>query len=242
MNQKDQHVTLIKRKRKGFIVIGGLANSISIQESRSKRRRMSQLTIDSQTDEAVADMYHKWRQKLKGEGSSDAHNKYYSSSDAASDATLYSSSLDKFEESANETDDADESNMDLPDDNPHGDDDEIFLNANAHHISSLPAKKIPYPITTPQQSSLQAKAKKVMQKAKKNMRKINFKKAVAHKLREYDQKLEALTNFNVSEAFEKLVQAKILTEIKKLLPTHIPNAIANYVKPRLNISVLCHTA
>ncbi|GJZ14728.1 hypothetical protein Tco_0550405 [Tanacetum coccineum] len=83
-----------------------------------------------------------------------------------------------------------------------------------------------------------AKAKKLMQKAKKNMRKINFKKAVTQKFREYDQKLEALTNFNVYEASEKAVQAKVLTEIKKLLPTHIPNAITNYVKPRLNTSML----
>ncbi|GJU87286.1 hypothetical protein Tco_1294832, partial [Tanacetum coccineum] len=36
----------------------------------------------------------------------------------------------------------------------------------------------------------------------------------------------------------KAIQAKVLTEIKKLLPTHIPNATANYVKPRLNTSVL----
>ncbi|GJZ75496.1 hypothetical protein Tco_0639961 [Tanacetum coccineum] len=77
-----------------------------------------------------------------------------------------------------------------------------------------------------------------MQKAKKNMRKINFKKAVVQKFREYDKKLEALTNFNVSEASKKAVQAKVLTKIKKLLPTHIPNAIINYVKPHLNTSVL----
>ncbi|GKB64110.1 copia protein [Tanacetum coccineum] len=77
-----------------------------------------------------------------------------------------------------------------------------------------------------------------MQKAKKNMRKINFKKAVIQKFREYNQKLDALTNFNDSKAFKKAIQAKVLTEIKKLLPTHIPNAIENYVKPRLNTSVL----
>ncbi|GKE62506.1 hypothetical protein Tco_1512873 [Tanacetum coccineum] len=47
-------------------VVGKLANSISIQEPRSQRRRRSQLTIDSQTDEAVADMYNEWAQKLKG--------------------------------------------------------------------------------------------------------------------------------------------------------------------------------
>ncbi|GJS73042.1 hypothetical protein Tco_0705883 [Tanacetum coccineum] len=77
-----------------------------------------------------------------------------------------------------------------------------------------------------------------MQKANKNMRKFNFKKAVTHKFKEYDQKLEALTNFNVFEAFEKVVHAKVLTEIKNLLPTHIPNAITNYVKPHLNTFVL----
>ncbi|GKC39240.1 hypothetical protein Tco_1051624 [Tanacetum coccineum] len=77
-----------------------------------------------------------------------------------------------------------------------------------------------------------------MQKAKKNMRKINFKKAVIKKFKEYNQKLDALTNFNDSKAFKKAIQAKVLTEIKKLLPTHIPNAIANYVKPCLNTSVL----
>nr|GEY86958.1 hypothetical protein [Tanacetum cinerariifolium] len=85
---------------------------------------------------------------------------------------------------------------------------EMFLDENAHHISSPPAKKIPYHTTTPQPSSLQAKAKKLMQKEKKNTRKIDFKKAVAQEFREYNQKLEA---FNVSEAFEKVVQAKVLT-------------------------------
>ncbi|GKA34957.1 hypothetical protein Tco_0721386, partial [Tanacetum coccineum] len=65
---------------------------------------------------------------------------------------------------------------------------EMFPEENSHHITSLPAKKIPYPITTPQPSSLQAKAKKLMQKAKKNMRKINFKKAFIQKFIKYDQK------------------------------------------------------
>nr|GEX12073.1 hypothetical protein [Tanacetum cinerariifolium] len=53
---------------------------------------------------------------------------------------------------------------------------EMFLDENAHHIRSLPAKKIPYPTTYPQPSLLHAKAKKLMQKAKKNIRKFNFKK------------------------------------------------------------------
>nr|GEY91109.1 hypothetical protein [Tanacetum cinerariifolium] len=83
---------------------------------------------------------------------------------------------------------------------------EMFPDKNSHHIPSLPAKKNPYHITTSQPNSLQGKSKKLMQKAKKNMRKFNFKKAVAKKFREYDQKLEALTNFNVSKAIEKAVQ------------------------------------
>ncbi|GJW83974.1 hypothetical protein Tco_0157119 [Tanacetum coccineum] len=64
---------------------------------------------------------------------------------------------------------------------------EMFPYENAHHIPSIPAKKISYHTTTPQPSSLQAKAKKLMQKAKNNMRKFNFKKAVAQKFKEYDQ-------------------------------------------------------
>ncbi|GKA38126.1 hypothetical protein Tco_0724691, partial [Tanacetum coccineum] len=50
-----------------------------------------------------------------------AHNKLYDSLD--SDAKFYSSSSNKPEESANETDDAEKSNMDFSDDNPDEDDD-----------------------------------------------------------------------------------------------------------------------
>ncbi|GJU85727.1 hypothetical protein Tco_1293273 [Tanacetum coccineum] len=171
-----------------------------------------------------------------------------------SDATLYSSSSDKTEESTNEIDDANESNMDLSDDNPDGDNDaisssldfiqtlldetpaneltdimshpmyndaqttsvEMFSDENAHHLSSPSANKMSYLKTNPPPNSLQTKAKKLMQNEKKNIRKINFKKAVAQKFRVYDQKLEALTNFNVFEVFEKAVQAKVLTESKSL--------------------------
>ncbi|GJX04198.1 hypothetical protein Tco_0190114 [Tanacetum coccineum] len=56
-----------------------------------------------------ASRHESLRQKKQpiAEGSSAAHNKYYSSLDSASDATLYSLSSDKSEESANETDNAD---------------------------------------------------------------------------------------------------------------------------------------
>nr|GEW64017.1 hypothetical protein [Tanacetum cinerariifolium] len=59
-----------------------------------------------QTSEAVANMYNEWGQKLK---------------DTDSDATLYSSSSYKIEKSANETDDSDESDIDLFDDNLYKD-------------------------------------------------------------------------------------------------------------------------
>ncbi|GJX86031.1 hypothetical protein Tco_0336805 [Tanacetum coccineum] len=189
--RKTRSLTIVEEA-----VVGELANSIIIQEPRSQRRRRSQLTIDSQTDEAVADMYNEWGQKLKGpavedpavqslldlqkgskasklkslrkkkqpvagEGSSAAHNKYYSPSDSVSDVTLYSFSSDNSKESTNENDDAYESNMDLFDDNPHRDNDdasasevplgthvdvlatttlmqEMFSEENAHHILSLP--------------------------------------------------------------------------------------------------------
>ncbi|GKC19501.1 hypothetical protein Tco_1021651, partial [Tanacetum coccineum] len=139
-------------------VVGELANSISIQEPHTQRRRRSQLIINSQIDDTVVYTYAKWGQKLKGtvvkdpavqslldlrkrskasslkslkkkkqvvvgEGSSNAHNKHYVDSDTDIDAILYSSCPDTSEESANETDDADDSDMDLSDDNLQGDDD-----------------------------------------------------------------------------------------------------------------------
>ncbi|GJU01134.1 hypothetical protein Tco_1111472 [Tanacetum coccineum] len=79
----------------------------------------------------------------------------------------------------------------------------MFLDEVAHHISSPPANTKYLPIKDPQPSLLQAKEKKLMQKAKKNMRKINFKWAVTHKFKKYDQKLEALTSINVSKAIKK---------------------------------------
>ncbi|GKB56002.1 hypothetical protein Tco_0912188 [Tanacetum coccineum] len=46
------------------------------------------------------------------------------------------------------------------------------------------------------------------------------------------------TEMMMLQAFEKVVQARVLTELKKLLPTHIPKAVANYVRPRLNTFML----
>ncbi|GJU45984.1 hypothetical protein Tco_1203250 [Tanacetum coccineum] len=99
-----------------------------------------------------------------------------------------------------ETDDSDSSKMDLSEDEPRVDDDatgigvfndahttsvvanldgnpeEMFPDEVAHHISPPPANTTYLPIKDPQPSSLQAKAKKLMQKEKNNMRNINFKR------------------------------------------------------------------
>ncbi|GJX15551.1 hypothetical protein Tco_0216383 [Tanacetum coccineum] len=77
-----------------------------------------------------------------------------------------------------------------------------------------------------------------MQKAKKNISKINFKRAVTQKFKEYDQKLDELTSIYVSEAINKVIYAKVLIKMKKLIHTHVPKVLANYVKPCLNNFVL----
>nr|GEW13586.1 hypothetical protein [Tanacetum cinerariifolium] len=81
-------------------------------------------------------------------------------------------------------------------------------------------------------------AKKLMAKAKQKKRKSIFKQATKKKFKEYDQKLEAFTSINVPEAIEEVIQAKVLTEMKKQLPTHVPTTIAKFVKHQLNKTVL----
>ncbi|GKA15986.1 hypothetical protein Tco_0695733 [Tanacetum coccineum] len=178
---EEKHASLVKSgKGKGFMCYGDqVVNAPNKLKKDVLPRKTRSFTIVEET--VVGELAH--------------------SIDTDSDATLYSSSSNKLEKSANETDDADKSDMDLSDDNPDGDDDaarcipslmqrpilptsvwqlqEMFLDENAHHLSSPPAIKMSYPKTNPQPNSLQTKAKKLMQKAKKNMRKINFKKAVA---------------------------------------------------------------
>ncbi|GKC82738.1 hypothetical protein Tco_1138455 [Tanacetum coccineum] len=59
--RKTRSLTVIEET-----IVGELANSISIQEPHTQQHQRSQMTIDSQSDEAVADMYNEWGQKLKG--------------------------------------------------------------------------------------------------------------------------------------------------------------------------------
>nr|GEW22681.1 hypothetical protein [Tanacetum cinerariifolium] len=53
-----------------------------------------------------------------------------------------------------------------------------------------------------------------------------------------DDALEALTSINVAKAIDKAVYAKVLTKMKKLLPTHVLKVLANYLKPCIKNSLL----
>ncbi|GJX40888.1 retrovirus-related pol polyprotein from transposon TNT 1-94 [Tanacetum coccineum] len=61
--------------------------------------------------------------------------------------------------------------------------------------------------------------------------------AVKQKFKKYDQKLEALSSINAPEAIEEVVQAKVMTEMKKQLPTYVPTTIVKFFNPRLNKSM-----
>ncbi|GKC76242.1 hypothetical protein Tco_1127016 [Tanacetum coccineum] len=115
---------------------------------------------------------------------------------------------------------------------------EMFLNDVDHQESSPPTITTHDLVTNPQQSLIYEKAKKLKAKEKQNKWKSIFKQAVEQKFKEYDHKLEALSSINVSEAIEEAVQAKVLTEMKKQLSTHVLTAITEFVKPRLNKTVL----
>ncbi|GJT83053.1 hypothetical protein Tco_1057395, partial [Tanacetum coccineum] len=264
---EEQHVSLIKsERRKGFMCYGDqVANVPNKLKKDVVLRKTRSLTIAKEL--VISKLANSVNiQEMRSQQYTD------------SDATIYSSSP---EGSANETDDADESDMNLSDDNPHGYDNdaryEVFMHnkstatPNSTYLSltvtsssldfiqnlldETPANELmdfmSHPMYTDAQTTSvmhnpegnpelknyisgasevplgthvdvlatktlmqemfsddNAHLKKLMQKAKKTMRKFNFKKAVAQKLKEYDHKLEALTNFNVSEAFEKVIQAK----------------------------------
>nr|GEZ15142.1 hypothetical protein [Tanacetum cinerariifolium] len=106
-------------------------------------RKIRYLTVAEEAVVAVANMYNEWGHKLKGHAVEDP-------ADAASDATLYSSNSDKPEGSANETGDADESDMDLSDDNLLRDDDDdddaskensLSYNISLTNLTSIQSKE-----------------------------------------------------------------------------------------------------
>ncbi|GJZ14483.1 hypothetical protein Tco_0550160 [Tanacetum coccineum] len=63
-------------------------------------------------------------------------------------------------------------------------------------------------------------------------------KATMKKFKEYDQKLEALSKINVPEAIKEFVQAKVMLEMNKQLPKHVPNVVVDFIKPCLDKTVL----
>ncbi|GJT16218.1 hypothetical protein Tco_0874924 [Tanacetum coccineum] len=152
---EKQHISLVKSGRgKGFMCYGDQV--VNVPNKLKKNvipRKTRSLTIAEEIKGSKASRLKSLRKKkqpVAGEGSSAAHNKYY---DTNSDATLYSSSLDKTEEGANETDDADESDMDLSDDNPQGDNDAARYGVFMHN-KSTPTPNSTYLSLTVTSSSL----------------------------------------------------------------------------------------
>ncbi|GKC82037.1 hypothetical protein Tco_1137754 [Tanacetum coccineum] len=118
-------------------VVGELAHSISIQKLRSQRRRRSQFTIDNQLDDTVAYTFAEWGHKLKGPAVEDpAVQSLLDLRKGSKASRLKSLSSEESKENANETDDADKPDMDLFDDNPHGDDDVARYGVFMHNKST----------------------------------------------------------------------------------------------------------
>ncbi|GJV75006.1 hypothetical protein Tco_1506590 [Tanacetum coccineum] len=227
---KTRYLTIAEER-----VVGELARSISIQEPRSKRRRRSQLTIDSQTNEAIADMYNEWGQKLKGPVVEDPAVQSLLDLQKGSKASRLKSL------SANETDDANKSDMDLSDDNPHGDDAAARYGVFMHNKSTATPNST-YLSLTVTSSSLDF-IQTLLDETPTNeltdfMSHPVYTDAQTTLVVHNQEGNPELTSYISGASEVPLVQAKVLTEIKKLLPTHIPNAIANYVRPRLNTYVL----
>nr|GEU80910.1 hypothetical protein [Tanacetum cinerariifolium] len=182
---EEQHVSLIKSGRgKGFILHGDqVANVPNKLMKDVVLRKTRSLTIAEKTVVGELAKFISIQ-----ESCSQRHT--------ASDATLYSSSSDESEESANEIDDTDEYDMDLSHDNPHGDDDDARYGVFMYKKFTATPNSTYLSLTITSSS-------------------LDFIKTLLD---------ETLVNE--------------LTEIKKLLLTRILNAIENYVKPRLNTSVI----
>ncbi|GJV16605.1 hypothetical protein Tco_1361928 [Tanacetum coccineum] len=135
--RKTRSLTIAKET-----IVGELANSISILEPRTQRR----LAVDDPIVQSLLDLWKgskasrlknlkQKKQIVTGEGSSNAHNKYYANSDTDNDTILYSSCPDTSKESDNETDDADDSNMDLSNNNLDRDDDAVAITTGSSFYS-----------------------------------------------------------------------------------------------------------
>ncbi|GKF34591.1 hypothetical protein Tco_0107791, partial [Tanacetum coccineum] len=117
INQKSNTYLQSKMKEEKICTMSGDRNSKVLQFEDLAVQSLLDLRKGSKASRLKS--LRQKKQPVAGEGSSVDHNKYYSSSDTASDATLYSLSSDESEESENETDDTDESDTDLSNDIPH---------------------------------------------------------------------------------------------------------------------------
>ncbi|GJZ27598.1 hypothetical protein Tco_0572245, partial [Tanacetum coccineum] len=189
--------------------------------------------------EIVIDTYAEWGHKLKGPAVDDlavqsfaAHNKYYASLDTDSDAILYSSSSDKIKESANEIDDADESDMDLSDDNRNGDDGIARYRVFMHNKSTTTPNStyLSLAVTSSSLDFIQTFLDETLANEL-----IDF---MNHPVYTNAQTTSVVHNPKGNPELTSYISEKVLTELKKLLPTHIPKVVENYVRPRLYTSVL----
>ncbi|GJR60511.1 hypothetical protein Tco_1502673 [Tanacetum coccineum] len=134
-------------------VVVELAKSICIEEQRRKKLKgpevedpaiQSLLDIHKGSKASRLESMKQMKQAITGEGSSVAHNKYYEFENISatnSDATQDSSRLDTNEEKDVETDDSEDSNLDLSEDEPRGDDDATEYDQKLEALTSINVSK-----------------------------------------------------------------------------------------------------
>ncbi|GKD58617.1 hypothetical protein Tco_1296126, partial [Tanacetum coccineum] len=246
---EEQHMSPIRSGRgKGYMCLDvevKLAKFVNIEEQLIQQHdTMTQLKTKRQVKKDVKDMYAaEWGLKLKGLAIEDAAFEDILVTD--SDATRDSSCSDTDEKKNDETDDSDDLYMNLSDDEPKGDDDAAGFKVFMYYkLTELPKSTSFSPIVTcssleyiqnllskpPVHELIDLMSNLVYTDAHTTSAVANTKgntEAIAQNFKEYDQKLEALSSIKVSETIKEAVQAKFLTEMKKQLPTYVPNAIAN---------------
>ncbi|GKC09788.1 hypothetical protein Tco_1001398, partial [Tanacetum coccineum] len=181
-----------------------LVKSVSIEEQRLQQHDiMTQLTIERQVEKDVEDMYVAERGlKLKDSSCSNIND-----------------------EKDIEIDDSDESDMDLSDDEPKGDDDatgfgNLLIEPLVHELMNLMSNPVytdahttsavANPEGNPEVTSYISGASEVPFNTNVGLQAtilvLQEIKAVAQKFKEYDQKMEALSSIKVSEANEEIIK------------------------------------
>ncbi|GJX97613.1 hypothetical protein Tco_0353411 [Tanacetum coccineum] len=154
LRRLSQQVSIEEQENGKDILVGRLWTSLADGLKRSPQdtyaewgQKLKGLAVDDPTVHSLLDLQKgskasrlenlkQTKKPVVGEGSSVAHTKYYDNSKTDMDAILYSSCSDMSEESVNETNDADESDMDLTNDNLVGDDDAAGYGVFMHNKST----------------------------------------------------------------------------------------------------------